>query len=219
MDWGMDHNDWPRLSVMGSVYGFTARRVWCIGRNYVDHAKEMGDTGTKPPLVFAKHPCGLVPVRENEAARIRYPSKTEDLHHEVELVLAIGEGGGVIGSAVGLDMTRRDLQLQMKDRRGPWTIGKDFLDSAPIGPIVLGDPPVSGRIALTVDGVVRQHGDVSLMMHGPEALVSRVNAFCPLQAGDLIFTGTPSGVGSVTPGQVLEATIEGLPPLIVHVDG
>lgn len=146
-----------------------------------------------------------------------YPSETKNLHHEVELVLAIGTGGAIIGSAVGLDMTRRDLQTQMKERGGPWSIAKDFAESAPVGPIVLGDVPEAGLIELRVDGELRQSGDLSMMMWGPEALVRRLNALCPLAAGDLIFTGTPAGVGAVEVGQTLEAKIVGLPPLTVKI--
>jgi len=191
--------------------------VWCIGRNYVDHAKEMGETGKKPPLVFAKNPMGLVPVKDGETGVITYPIETDDLQHEVELVLAIGKGGTIVGSAVGLDMTRRDLQRAMKERRGPWSIAKDFADSAPVGPITLGPPPVQGAIVLRVDGEKRQSGELARMIWGPDALIQRLNRLCPLAAGDLIFTGTPAGVGPVRPGEQMLATVAGLADLRVDV--
>jgi fumarylpyruvate hydrolase len=217
LDLGMDRENWPSLSVLGRDDRFTVRRVWCIGRNYVDHAKEMGETGDKPPLVFAKNPMGVVGVAEGEEGGIVYPSETTELHHEVEWVLAIGTGGVVIGSAVGIDMTRRDLQRQMKDRRGPWAVAKDFEDSAPVGPIVLGVVPSRGRISLSVDGELRQCGDLSLMICDATAVVAMLNRLCPLAAGDLIFTGTPAGVGSVRRGQLMEAEIEAVGVLSVRV--
>ena len=214
----MDPGEWPRLQILGSEDRFTVRRVWCIGRNYLDHAKEMGDTGTKPPLVFAKNPMGLVPAGDGEVVHIMYPSQTDELHFEVEWVLAIGEGGRIIGSTVGLDMTRRDLQRSMKERRGPWAIAKDFADSAPIGRLLLGTIPVDASIRLSVDGELRQSSNIHHMMWGAEALVARVNELCPLAPGDLIFTGTPAGVGPVEAGQKMEAFIEGVGRLTVHVE-
>ena len=136
MDRGMNWQDWPRIPIYGSEETFTPRRIWCIGRNYVEHAREMGESGSKPPLIFAKSPAGLVVGAGSNVVEVPYPVQTQEFHHEVELVVAIGNNGGVIGTAVGLDMTRRDLQASMKARRGPWSIAKDFDGAAPIGPIV-----------------------------------------------------------------------------------
>ena len=214
---GMDPSEWPRLHILGSNDRFNVRRVWCIGRNYAEHAKEMGDTGTKPPLMFAKNPMGLVPVAQGETGHIVYPGQTKELHYEVEWVLAIGAGGRCVGSTVGLDMTRRDLQRAMKGRRGPWAIAKDFADSAPIGPLRLGGLPKEAAITLQLDGEIRQSSNISHMMWGPDALIERLNALCPLAPGDLIFTGTPAGVGPVEVGQKMVANIEGVCSLTVSV--
>jgi len=217
MNRGMDDSEWPQLPILESTDWFIPRRIWCIGRNYRAHALEMGDTGNKPPLVFSKHPMALIPADAEGRCTLAYPRQCESLHHEVELVLAIGAHGKMIGSAVGLDMTRRALQRRLKDRRGPWTLAKDFEGAAPIGPIRLGMPLQSGPITLAVNGEIRQSGDVSQMLWGSEELLKYVEQYDRLAAGDLIFTGTPSGVDAVSIGDVLSAQILGYPTLEVTI--
>jgi fumarylpyruvate hydrolase len=218
MNLGMDPQQWPRLTILGTEDTFLPRRVWCVGRNYAAHAREMGEDGRKPPLIFSKNPICLTPVAAEVSGRVNYPPDTEALHHEVEMVLALGEGGKVLGAAVGLDMTRRDLQTRMKERRGPWSLAKDFDGAAPIGPIRLGPVPENGEIGLWVDGERRQVANLNEMIWDAEALCKRLSETVQLAAGDLIFTGTPAGVGPVVRGQTLRAEIEGLPTLQVVVD-
>lgn len=217
MNIGMDDSEWPQLPILDTTNRFIPRRIWCIGRNYRAHAVEMGDTGDKPPLVFSKHSLNLVPAGPEGTCQMVYPRHCDALHHEVELVLAVGEGGRIIGSAVGLDMTRRAVQRGLKERRGPWTLAKDFHGSAPIGPIRLGMPPKTGSITLAVNEAVRQSGDLSQMLWSPDALLAYLETYDPLSAGDLIFTGTPSGVSAVGVGDVLVAEISGYPKLQVTI--
>lgn len=200
--------------------GFPVHRIYCVGRNYAEHAQEMGFSGREPPFFFMKPVDALVPVAAGETGTIAYPSLTANLHHEVELVVALGPGGTIFGYAAGLDMTRRDLQGEMKKQGRPWEIGKAFEQSAPIGPIV----PVAstgelsaGAITLDVNGQRRQAGDLSeLIWSVPETLEKLAEAWT-LQPGDLIFTGTPAGVGAVVRGDLMEAHIAGLPELRVRV--
>ena len=210
--------------------GFPVRRVFCVGRNYAEHAREMGATGREPPFFFMKPADALVAVAEGETGAIDYPALTADLHHEVELVVAIGRGGRDIapadatgcvwGHAVGLDMTRRDLQNAMKAQGRPWEIGKAFEQSAPIGPLLplaRTGPLERGAITLAVDGVPRQRGDLSDLIWSVPETVAQLSRGWRLEPGDLIFTGTPAGVGPVLPGQTMEAAIAGLPALRVTV--
>jgi fumarylpyruvate hydrolase len=209
---------------------FPVRRIYCVGRNYVEHAQEMGFTGREPPFFFMKPTDAVVPVAEGETGVIDYPSLTKNFHYEVELVVAIGRGGRniaaadafkhVYGYAVGLDMTRRDLQGEMKKQGRPWCIGKGFDQSAPIGPI----HPVSatgelgrGAITLSVNGQQRQLGDLSQLIWNVGETIEHLSGAWALQPGDLIFTGTPAGVGPVVAGDVMVGAIEGLGSLRVAV--
>jgi fumarylpyruvate hydrolase len=209
---------------------FPVHRIYCVGRNYAEHAQEMGHTGREPPFFFMKPADAVVPVAEGESGAIDYPTLTTNLHHEIELVVAIGTGGQHIraadapahiwGYAVGLDMTRRDLQNDMKKQGRPWEIGKGFEQSAPIGPLL---PKAStgellkGAITLHVNGVLKQKGDLADLIWSVNETIEQLSAAWVLQPGDLIFTGTPAGVGAVVRGDVMEGAIAGLGTLKVMV--
>lgn len=210
---------------------FPVHRIYCVGRNYAEHAREMGESDREPPFFFMKPADAVVPVGEEQTGEIAYPSLTQNLHHEVELVVAIGLGGRdiaaadaaahVYGHAVGLDMTRRDLQTQMKKAGRPWSIAKGFDQSAPIGPIVpraaTAGAMTAGAITLAVNEVPRQRGDLRELIWGVAETIAHLSRAWTLQPGDLIFTGTPAGVGAVVRGDLLHARIEGLPDLRVRV--
>lgn len=209
---------------------FPVRRVYCVGRNYAEHAVEMGFTGREPPFFFLKPADAVVVVGEGETGVIDYPSLTKNLHHEIELVVAIGRGGRnikaaeasahIFGYAVGLDMTRRDLQNDMKKQGRPWCIGKAFDQSAPIGPIVpIGQTGelTRGAITLGVGGVVRQKGDLSELIWNVAETIEHLSTAWLLQPGDLIYSGTPAGVAAVVSGDVMEGSIEGVGTLRVAV--
>jgi fumarylpyruvate hydrolase len=211
------------IPVAGAAGEFPVRRIYCIGRNYVAHVEEMGgDAQRDAPLFFQKPTDAVVAT----GATIPYPTKTADFHHEVELVLAIGQGGRNIpvdqaedhiwGYAVGLDMTRRDIQ----GGGLPWEIAKSFDHSFPVGPIT----PISqtgklnsGRIELTVNGKVTQESDISLLIWRIPEIISRLSEYFELMPGDIILTGTPHGVGPVKPSDKLVARFEGLEPLEVTI--
>ncbi|RPH63338.1 MAG: FAA hydrolase family protein [Burkholderiales bacterium] len=218
------------LPIVGSADRFPVRRVYCVGRNYEAHAKEMGFTGREPPFFFLKPADAVVPVAAGTVGEIDYPSLTNDLHHEIELVVAIGKGGRditvpdacrhIYGYAVGLDMTRRDLQGEMKKQGRPWCIGKAFDQSAPIGPIT----PIaqcgeiaSGGISLTVNGASRQASDVSMLIWSVSEVIAHLSAAWQLEPGDLIMTGTPEGVAAVGRGDRMHGEIAGLGALDVRV--
>lgn len=219
----------PTVPVLGTASRFPVRRIYCVGRNYEEHAKEMGFAEREAPFFFLKPADALLPVEAGETARLPYPSLTHNLHHEVELVVAIGKGGRdipaaralehVYGYAVGLDMTRRDLQAQMKKDGRPWSIAKGFDQSAPIGTIVARAPAApalsAGAITLAVNGQPRQRGDLRELIWSVAETIAHLSRAWALQPGDLIFTGTPAGVGAVARGDVMEARIEGLPTLRV----
>ncbi len=229
----MSHVFAPPAPVSVPVAGgssFPVHRIYCVGRNYADHAVEMGFSGREPPFFFMKPADAVVPVAEGDAGTIDYPSLTANLHHEIELVVAIGTGGSNIaaadaprhiwGYAVGLDMTRRDLQNDMKKQGRPWCIGKAFEQSAPIGPIV----PIAstgellqGAITVDVNGVRRQTGDLKDLIWSVNETIEQLSAAWLLQPGDLIFTGTPAGVGAVVRGDVMHGAIAGLGSLRVAV--
>ena len=209
---------------------FPVHRVYCVGRNYVEHAKEMGHTGREPPFFFLKPADAVLVVPEGATGEMAYPSQTANLHHEVELVVAIGRGGRDIpvaeasqhvwGYAIGLDMTRRDLQDDMKKQGRPWCIGKAFEQSAPIGPV----HPIArtgrldkGAITLHVDGQLRQKGDLSELIWSVDEIIAHLSSAWLLQPGDLIFSGTPAGVGAVQRGELMECAIDGLGKLRVAV--
>ncbi len=218
------------LPVVGQSARFPVRRVYCVGRNYEDHAKEMGFTGREPPFFFLKPADALVSVAEGETGTMPYPTLTKNLHHEIELVACIGTGGKnikaadamkhIYGYAVGLDMTRRDLQGEMKKQGRPWEIGKAFDQSAPIGPIVpaaqAGDI-VNADISLNVNGSARQHSNVSKLIWNMAETIEQMSTAWELQPGDLIFTGTPEGVAAVVQGDTLVGEVSGLPTLTVKI--
>ncbi len=209
---------------------FPVRRIYCVGRNYLDHALEMGGSGREAPFFFLKPADAVVPVAEGDTGQIDYPPMTQDFHHEIEFVVAVGQGGKnisasqapshIYGYAVGLDMTRRDRQAEMKKQGRPWSIGKAFDQSAPIGPIrpksVTGEL-TQGAITLEVNGVMRQRADISQLIWNVNETIEQLSQGWTLQAGDLIYTGTPAGVNSVVRGDVMHGTIEGLGSLRVAV--
>ena len=218
------------VPVLGSDDRFPVHRIYCVGRNYEEHAKEMGFTGREPPFFFLKPADALVVVNTGDTGTLPYPSLTANLHHEIELVVAIGTGGQniaaadalahVYGYAVGLDMTRRDLQNDMKKQGRPWCIGKGFDASAPIGPITraaeAGDV-AHAAIWLQVNGVERQRSTVAQLIWNIAETIEHLSAAWELQPGDLIFTGTPAGVAAVVPGDLLEGGVDGLTPLRMTV--
>jgi fumarylpyruvate hydrolase len=199
---------------------FPVHRVYCVGRNYADHAREMGhDPNAEPPFFFSKPPSALV----TGGAPIPYPPRTADFHYEMELVIAIGTGGAdidpadaerhIFGYAAGLDMTRRDLQAQAKKLGRPWEVAKGFDLSGPIGDIVPAarvPNPLRGRIALTVNGAERQVSDIGEMIWDVPHVVAELSTLFRLVPGDLIFTGTPAGVGAVVRGDRLRGEIAGI---------
>jgi fumarylpyruvate hydrolase len=224
------------VPVAGSDAQFPVNRVYCVGRNYVEHAKEMGFTGREPPFFFMKPADALVVVQEGATAEIPYPSGTADLHHEIELVVAIGTGGRdiaaadaarhIFGYAVGLDMTRRDLQGEAKKLGRPWEIGKAFDRSAPIGAIRRaadlaasgdGQPLAQAPISLAVNGEMRQSSDVSKLIWNIAETIEHLSKYWELKPGDLIFTGTPEGVAAVGRGDVMHGRVEGVGEIKVAV--
>ncbi len=209
---------------------FPVHRIYCVGRNYAEHAQEMGFTGREPPFFFLKPADAIVVVPDGETGSIDYPTLTRNLHHEIELVVAIGKGGSGIraadaaqhiwGYAVGLDMTRRDLQGEMKAQGRPWCIGKAFDQSAPISPITPIDKTgelTSGAISLSVNGQMRQRGDLKELIWNVAETIEHLSAAWTLQPGDLIYSGTPAGVAAVVRGDVMEGHIDGLGTLRVRV--
>jgi fumarylpyruvate hydrolase len=202
------------LPIAGTDQRFPVHRVYCVGRNYNEHVKEMGGVvGRDPPFFFAKPPDALV-----SDGRFPYPGMSEDVHHEIELVVALGPGAKIFGHAVGLDMTRRDLQAAAKKLGRPWETAKGFDRSGPLGPIVRGGVAMtSGAITLDVNGQRRQTGDISEMIWGVDEIIAGLGKLFEIKAGDVIFTGTPSGVGAITRGDHMHAEIAGLGSLDVDV--
>lgn len=217
----------PAAAITGSDATFPVGRIFCIGRNYEAHAREMGkDPDREEPFFFAKWADALVP----SGATIPYPPKTANYHFEAELVIAIGKAGTnlskeqaldlVFGYAVGLDMTRRDLQLEARDKGRPWEVGKNFAFSAPmaaIRPVADGVHMTAAPIRLTVNGTVKQDADIADLIWNCAETIAYLSRFERLLPGDLIFTGTPAGVGAVVPGDVIDVTITGLEPLQVTI--
>jgi fumarylpyruvate hydrolase len=216
--------------VVGTADRFPVRRVWCVGRNYVEHAKEMGFTGREPPFFFAKPADALVIVPDGQTGDMPYPPGTEDLHHEIELVVAIGRGGRniaaadagqhVYGYAIGLDMTRRDLQMVARKAGRPWEVGKAFDASAPIGPIhkaASPTPMAAGAISLEVSGATRQSSDVSKLIWNIGEIIEHLSALWELAPGDLIYSGTPEGVAAVVRGDLMVGRVAGLGELRIRV--
>lgn len=220
----------PTVAVGGGGR-FPVRRILCIGRNYPDHAREMGsDPRNEPPFFFQKSPDSVQNVAEGMVADHPYPPLTQSYHHELELVVFLKSGGRdiaaasaldhIFGYAAGLDMTRRDQQQRMKDQRKPWEIGKSFDHAAPVGPIspvaALGHP-ARGAIVLSVNGTVRQQDDLAAMIWSVAEQIAELSKASELKAGDVIFSGTPAGVGPVVPGDELLGRIAGLPDLRLRI--
>ncbi|MDB5870505.1 MAG: fumarylacetoacetate hydrolase [Polaromonas sp.] len=219
------------VPVVGTQDRFPVHRIYCVGRNYAEHAKEMGFTGREPPFFFLKPADAIVAVEAGTTGSMPYPSLTQNLHHEIELVVAIGTGGKYIkaadahkhifGYAVGLDMTRRDLQGEMKKHGRPWSIGKAFDHSAPIGPITpaaqAGDVN-NAEIYLQVDAQDRQRSHVSQLIWNIAETIEHLSAAWELQPGDLIYTGTPEGVAAVVSGDTLTGGVAGLETLRIKID-
>lgn len=218
------------VPVLNQTATFPVHRIYCVGRNYVEHAKEMGFTGREPPFFFMKPADAVLVARPGAATTLPYPLLTKDLHHEAELVVAIGKGGQNIkkedalahvwGYAAGLDMTRRDLQGDMKKQGRPWCIGKGFDHSAPIGPLTpaaLVPSIAQATISLSVNGQVRQRANTSQLIWSVAEIIEHLSAAWYLQPGDLIYTGTPEGVAAVVPGDVMEVDIDGLAGISVQV--
>jgi len=218
------------VPIVGQASTFPVHRIYCVGRNYEEHAREMGFTGREPPFFFLKPADALVVVPTGQTGEMPYPPQTGNLHHEIELVVAIGRGGRdiraqdaldhIYGYAVGLDMTRRDLQNDMKKQGRPWCIGQAFDHSAPIGPIT--PLPQAGdlsqaSISLQVNGSARQHSRIDKLIWSVAETIEHLSAAWTLQPGDLIFTGTPEGVAAVVPGDLLEGEITRLGRLSLHI--
>jgi fumarylpyruvate hydrolase len=218
------------VPVVGKAERFPVHRIYCVGRNYEEHAKEMGFTGREPPFFFLKPNDSLVLVNPGETGSMPYPPLTQNLHHEIELVVAIGKGGKniqaadafshIYGYAVGLDMTRRDLQGEMKKQGRPWCIGKAFDHSAPMGPITpaaqAGDVE-NAELYVQVNGADRQRSNVNKLIWNIAETIEHLSAAWELQAGDLIFTGTPEGVAAVVSGDTMVGAVAGLGELKVKV--
>lgn len=208
------------LPVVGLTAPYAVRRIYCVGRNYLDHIREMQEADERDPPFFFQKPTDALVL---DGATIPYPDYTEDYQHEIELVVALGRSGRAVsvdeadglifGYAVGLEMTRRDRQREARDRAWPWEMGKSFDQSAPCGPLhpvsSVGHPR-KGAITLSVNGVQKQRGDLSDLIWNVPEIISNLSHQYELKAGDLIFTGTPAGVGPVGPGDHLEGSIEGL---------
>jgi len=219
------------LPVVGSAELFPVRRIYCIGRNYAAHAREMGSDPTREPPFFFQKPTDAVQfVAIGSVADHPYPSLTKNYHYELELVAALKSGGTnipidqalqhVYGYAIGLDMTRRDLQRGMGDQKKPWEIGKSFDMSAPIGPIhpvALTQHITKGRIELKVNGQIKQEADLSYMIWSVAEQISQLSQAFELKAGDIIYSGTPENVGPVVKGDLLVGHIDGLPELSVRI--
>lgn len=219
------------VPVAGGDQAFPVRRVYCVGRNYAAHAREMGsDPDREPPFFFCKPADAIVPVADGQTLSLPYPVQTKNFHYEIELVAAIGKGGFEIpeaqalehvwGYGVGLDMTRRDLQGQMKDTGRPWEIGKAFDQSAPIShlrPAAATGHFADAEIWLQVNGKERQRSNTKVLIWSIAETVAYLSRYFRLEPGDLIFTGTPEGVGAVVPGDLMEGGVDGLGTLSVKV--
>lgn len=218
------------VPVMGSTDLFPVRRIYCVGRNYPDHAREMGYSERESPLFFCKPADAVFPIADGAIGRLPYPSETGDLQYEIELVVAIGAHATAVdaagaaalvwGYAVGVDLTRRDLQAMMRKQGRPWEIAKSFDRSAPISPIrpVQGSGLVeSGRIWLDVNGQRRQEGEVGRMIWSVREILEHLSRYFTLAPGDLVFTGTPSGVGPVRPGDLIRGGVDGVATIAFEI--
>ena len=216
----------PAIAVAGDSKAFPVRRIWCVGRNYLEHIREMGNDERAPPFFFAKHADMIVA----DGASIPYPPLTKDFHHEVELVVALKSGGlnipaakaldHVFGYGVGIDLTRRDLQQASRKKERPWEIGKSFDHSAPCGalqPAASIGHPTKGRIWLSVNGVEKQNGDLGELIWNVPEIIAQLSEQVALAAGDIILTGTPAGVGALAAGDKIECGIDGIGTLKVSI--
>jgi fumarylpyruvate hydrolase len=215
----------PTIPIAQSTSRFPVRRIFCVGQNYADHAREMGsDPERQAPFFFAKPADAVVAT----GLRLPFPSRTDNLHHEVELVVALGRGGidvkpqdaasMIFGYAVGIDLTRRDLQAEAKKMGRPWDMSKGFDHSAPVGPLTRGIAPSRGAITLTIDGDVRQAGDLKDMIWSVSDIIAFLSSYVAIAAGDLVFTGTPAGVGPIRRGERVRGIIAGIDPIEVTFD-
>jgi fumarylpyruvate hydrolase len=219
----------PTVAVAGSAAGFPVRRIFCVGRNYPEHAREMGARDERAPPFFFTKPADAVIA---SGSKVPFPSRTTKLHHEIELVVALGSGGRdvpasaaldlVYGHAVGVDLTRRDVQAAMKEQGKPWDTAKGFDHSAPIAPIVPAAGrahPVNGRIWLEVNGEARQSGDIADMIWSVPEIIAELSTWFELAAGDLVFTGTPAGVGPLQRGDRVRGGVDGIGELSFTMAG
>ena len=216
----------PSIAIAGESQSFPVRRIWCVGRNYLEHIREMGNDERAPPFFFAKHADMLEP----DGATIPYPPLTKDLHHEVELIVALKSGGlnisaeqafdHIYGYAVGIDLTRRDLQQAARKKERPWEIGKSFDHSAPCGalqPAAIIGHPAQGRIWLSVNGTERQKGDLTELIWSVPEIIAQLSQQVSLAAGDIIRTGTPAGVAALSPGDQIERGVDGIGTLKIRI--
>ena len=216
----------PSIPVAGTDKVFPVRRIWCVGRNYLEHIRELGNDERQPPFFFAKHADMIAP----DGASIPYPQLTKDMQHEVEMVVALKSGGHdiasskaldhVYGYGVGIDLTRRDLQTAARKKEHPWEIGKSFDLSAPCGalrPAAEIGHPSKGKIWLSVNGTERQKGDLSEMIWNVAEIISKLSLQVSLAAGDIIMTGTPAGVAALAPGDKIECGVDGVGTLKVEI--
>jgi fumarylpyruvate hydrolase len=207
------------IAVQGDDKMFPVRRIWCVGRNYLEHIRELGNDERNPPFFFAKHADMIAP----DGATIAYPQQTEDFQHEVEMIVALKSGGfnisadkaldHVWGYGVSIDLTRRDLQMKSRKKEQPWEIGKSFDDSAPCGALAPASKighPSKGKIWLSVNGTERQKGDLSEMIWNVPEIIAKLSLQVSLGAGDIIMTGTPAGVAALQPGDRIECGVDGI---------
>ena len=217
----------PSVSVAGSDRLFPVHRIYCVGRNYAEHVREMGDDPDREPPFYFMKPADAIAA---SGTSIAYPPRTEDLHHEIELVIAIGKAGReisissaldyIFGYAVGIDLTRRDLQAFAKKTRRPWEVGKSFESAAPISAIHEKEEvghPAAGRIWLSVNGDIRQDGNISDMIWNVPETIVELSTFFTLAPGDLIYTGTPAGVGAVASGDHITGGVDGVDEISIEI--
>jgi fumarylpyruvate hydrolase len=214
------------IPVAGDTKSFPVRRIWCVGRNYLEHIREMGNDERALPFFFAKHPDMIV----HDGATIPYPPLTKDFHHEVELIVAMKSGGlnipaakaneHIYGYGVGIDLTRRDLQIASRKKERPWEVGKSFDYSAPCGALQPASKighPAKGRIWLTVNGTEQQKGDLTELIWSVPEIIEKLSEQVSLAAGDIIMTGTPAGVSALSPGDKIECGVDGVGTLKVSI--